>query len=232
MDGLPKSYNQLVATIRTSLTLTQQISLTLVHQTLTAEELRQATEQPNNPHNAHTALYISRAKGHRSASGNVSDYNQATLGHLGNWQHVQLHYSQSRHRPCKHCRRTNHASEKCWQQFPEKRPQRRQSSNVGKLESRTLPVLHSARISALDDSECALSSLGLDTPATLDSSPLWYLDSACTNHITCFGNSLQNYQSLSTPQRIRFGNGETVDAIGIELQYFLLLPRLGAIQLL
>ena len=63
LDGLPKSYNQLVATIRTSLTLTQQISLTLVHQTLVAEELRQATEQPNNSHNAHTALYRSRARG-------------------------------------------------------------------------------------------------------------------------------------------------------------------------
>ena len=67
----------------------------------------------------------------------------------------------------------------------------------------------------IDDSECALSSLGLEVPASIDSSPLWYLDSACTNHITRFGDSLENYHSLSVLQRIRVGNGETVDAIGI-----------------
>ena len=84
-----------------------------------------------------------------------------------------------------------------------------------KVESRTLPAQHSAHISTLDDSECALSSLSLETPTTSDSSPLWYLDSACTNHITRFGDLLQDYHSLATPQSIRVGNGETVDAIGI-----------------
>ena len=57
--------------------------------------------------------------------------------------------------------------------------------------------------------------MGFEVPTTLDFSPLCYLDSACTNHITCFGNWLQDYHSLSVPQRIRVGNGGTVDAIGI-----------------
>ena len=215
LDGLPKSYNQLVATIRTLLTLTQQISLTLVHQTLVAEELRQATQRPNNSHNEHMALYMSRAKGQSSSSGNSFNHSQPASSDLGNWRHEQLHHSQSRRPPCKHCHRSNHPSEKCWQQFPEKRPPRRLPSNVGKTESRTLPVQHSTRISALDDPERALSSLGFEVPTTLDSSPLWYLDSACTNHITCFGDSLQDYHSLSVPQCIRIGNRETVNAIGI-----------------
>ena len=215
LDGLPKSYYQPVATVRTSLTLTQQISLTLVHQTLLAEELRQAAQRRNNPHNAHTAHYTSRAKAQSSGSGNSFNHSQPASRDLGNRRHEQLHHSQSRRPPCKHCHRSNHPSEKCWQQFPEKRPQRRLSSNVGKTESQTLPVQHPARISALDDSECALSSLGFEVPTALGSSPLWYLDSACTNHITCFGNSLQYYDSLSVPQHIRVGNGETVDAIEI-----------------
>jgi len=88
-------------------------------------------------------------------------------------------------------------------------------SNAVKAESHSLPVHHSARISAIDDSECALSTLGLDVPTAIDSSPLWYLDSACTNHITRFGDSLLDYHSLSVPQRIRVGNGETINAIGI-----------------
>ena len=74
---------------------------------------------------------------------------------------------------------------------------------------------HSARISAIDDSECALSSLAVDVPATIESSPLWYLDSACTNYITHFGDSLQDYGLLPVLQRIRIGNGEFVNAIGI-----------------
>jgi len=212
LDGLPRSYNQLVATIRTSLTLTQQITLTLVHQTLAAEELRQATERPNNTHNAHTALYMN---GTKSQTSNGSYRNQTASGQSGNRQQAQRHYTQSRRPSCKHCHRSNHSSEKCWQQFPEKRPRRPLSSNAVKAESQSLSAHHSARISAIDDSECALSSLGLEVPASIDSSPLWYLDSACTNHITRFGDSLQNYHSLSVPQRIRVGNGETVDAIGI-----------------
>ena len=43
LDSLPKSYNQLVTTVLIPLALTQQISLTLVNQTLATEELRPAT---------------------------------------------------------------------------------------------------------------------------------------------------------------------------------------------
>lgn len=103
LDGLPKSYNQLVATIRTSLTLTQQVSLTLVHQTLAAEELRQATERPNNPHNTHTALYMSRARGQSSTSGRILYRNQAASGNSGNRQQVRLDRSQPHRQSCKHC---------------------------------------------------------------------------------------------------------------------------------
>jgi len=84
LDCLPRSYNQLVVTIRTSLTLTQQISLTLVHQILAAEGLRQATERPSNPHNAHTALYMNGARSQSSTSSNVSYRNQAASGYSGN----------------------------------------------------------------------------------------------------------------------------------------------------
>ena len=127
---------------------------------------------------------------------------------------MQRHHPQSPRSVCKHCHRSNYVSEKCWQQFLEKRLPRDLSSNTVKVESQSLPVHHSARISAIDASECALSSLSLDVSTAVDFSPLWY-HSACTNHITRFGDSLQEYHLLSVPQRIRVGNGETVNAIGI-----------------
>ena len=232
LDGLPRSYNELVATICTSLTLTQQISLTLVHQTLAAEELRQATERPNNPHNAHTALYMNVTKSQSSTSGNGPYRNQAARGKSGNRQQVQHHSTRS-HRPsCRYCHWSNHSLDKCWQQFPEKRPRRHIFSNAMKAESRSPLGHHSARILAIDYSECALSSLAVDVPATIESSPLWYLDSACTNHITRFGDSLQDYCLLPVPQRIRVGNGEFVNAIGIGTAVLQLLLLVGVIQLL
>ena len=84
-----------------------------------------------------------------------------------------------------------------------------------KAESQSLPVHQSARISAIDDSERALSTLGLDVSTAIDSSPLCYLDSACTNHITRCGDPLLDNHLLSVPQRIRVGNGERINAIGI-----------------
>ena len=110
LDCLPPSYNQLVATIRTSLTLTQQITLILVHQTLAAEELRQATEWPNNTHNAHTALYMN---GTKSQTSNGSYRNQTASEQSRNRQQAQRHYNQSCGPSCKHCYCSTHSSEKC-----------------------------------------------------------------------------------------------------------------------
>ncbi|RPB05442.1 hypothetical protein L873DRAFT_1785641 [Choiromyces venosus 120613-1] len=70
-------------------------------------------------------------------------------------------------------------------------------------------------MSTLDDSDCTLSALDLSSSLTVNSSPTWYLDSTYTNHITHFGNFLDNYLLLPIPQPIKVGNGATMDAIVI-----------------
>ena len=105
-------------------------------------------------------------------------------------------------RTCHHCKRVGHMEKDCWELHPEKRRGRNQKGRKTYTEE-----------SGKMASDVMWKASATTRNQGTKSSAKWYIDSACSNHMTSNKESLYDYKSLVIP--IEVADGRYVNTAGV-----------------
>ncbi|KAG6508184.1 hypothetical protein ZIOFF_033555 [Zingiber officinale] len=127
---------------------------------------------------------------------------------------------------CRHCKRTNHDSDFCWEKYPEKKPEKFKhnakkapnSSNIAvqKIENKEpigSSVPSTTGLSSTDIAHTGIRGLGLSVIGPSFYSP-WVIDSGATDHMTNAANSFISYSLSSGQEKVIIADGTKATVAG------------------
>ncbi|KAG6525257.1 hypothetical protein ZIOFF_015211 [Zingiber officinale] len=108
---------------------------------------------------------------------------------------------------CRHCKRTNHDSDFCWEKYPEKKPEK------FKHNAKKAPNSSNIAVQKIENEESIGSSASSSASTPADSTP-FQAHTGATNHMTNAANSIISYSLSSGQEKVIIADGTKATVAG------------------